>query len=118
MSAHTNPTSSVQGSWSSQSRDTADLPPPSNITNLVGKVVLGQLNGDSEQLELSKYIMFMFMCHWSFPESLFTYCVTDSPLAQGFLLTDSHVSITVPQVPDGNYIIVCKLVTFCMAFPH
>lgn len=34
--------------------------------------------------------------------------MTDNPLAEGFLITDSSVEITVPKVPDGDYIIVCE----------
>lgn len=33
---------------------------------------------------------------------------SDSPLAKGFLITDGHVGITVPNVPDGDYFIVCE----------
>ncbi|KIP02890.1 hypothetical protein PHLGIDRAFT_111507 [Phlebiopsis gigantea 11061_1 CR5-6] len=62
--------------------DNSNLPPLVNITNVQGEVVLGQFNGDGEKLYL------------------------DSPLAQGFLITDSHAVITVPKVDDGNYIIV------------
>ncbi|THG97296.1 hypothetical protein EW026_g4671 [Hermanssonia centrifuga] len=62
--------------------DNTSLPPLVNITNVVGMVVLGQFNGDGEKLYL------------------------DDPLAQGFLLTDSFVVITCPDVDDGNYMIV------------
>lgn len=35
--------------------------------------------------------------------------VLDHPLAKGFLLTDGHVRIEVPDVnPGDNYIVVCK----------
>lgn len=34
---------------------------------------------------------------------------SDNPLAKGFLLTDGHVEITVPNVaPRDDYLIVCK----------
>ena len=32
----------------------------------------------------------------------------DSPLAQDFLITTGIQEITVPVVPDGNYIIICE----------
>ena len=35
--------------------------------------------------------------------------VPDNPLADGFLIIDGSVGITVPKVPDGNYMIVCEL---------
>ena len=85
-------------------RDTSDLPPAANITNLVGKVVLGQFNGDSEQLDLGESRIVVLPTRGF----VLMHCITDNPLAQGFLLTDGHVSITVPQVADGNYIIVRK----------
>ncbi|KAJ3553668.1 hypothetical protein NM688_g3484 [Phlebia brevispora] len=62
--------------------DTSGLPPAANITNLIGQVVLGQLSDDSENLNLN------------------------NPLASGFLITDGEVSITVPSVTPGSYIIV------------
>ncbi|KAI0786877.1 hypothetical protein C8Q75DRAFT_769674 [Abortiporus biennis] len=62
--------------------DTSNLPPPANITNPTGKVILGFLTDDSENL------------------------MADSPLAQGFPITQGSVQITVPDVPSRtNYII-------------
>ena len=38
-----------------------------------------------------------------------THEASDNPIANGFLITDGHTTITVPKVPDGNYLIVCEL---------
>ncbi|KAG9227753.1 hypothetical protein CCMSSC00406_0000601 [Pleurotus cornucopiae] len=69
------------GEWGT--RDTTDIPPDSQITNPIGRVVLGFETSESLNLMI------------------------DSPLAQGFLLKDGQVSITVPNVPPrNNYIVV------------
>lgn len=68
-------------------RDTSELPPPQNITNINGKILLGFLEDDdpSEHLDV------------------------DSPLAQGFNITSGSVQLTVPNVPaKDDYIIVCE----------
>ncbi|EIN12953.1 hypothetical protein PUNSTDRAFT_19047, partial [Punctularia strigosozonata HHB-11173 SS5] len=65
--------------------DTSELPPPQNITNISGKILLGFLDDgdDSEHLDV------------------------DSPLAQGFNITTGSVQLTVPNVPaKDDYIIV------------
>ncbi|KAF4577389.1 hypothetical protein EYR40_009252 [Pleurotus pulmonarius] len=63
--------------------DTTDIPPDSQITNPIGRVVLGFETSESLNL------------------------MVDSPLAQGFLLKNGQVSITVPNVPPrNNYIVV------------
>ncbi|KAJ3489209.1 hypothetical protein NLI96_g2267 [Meripilus lineatus] len=70
------------GSKQTVTWDTSDLPPPANITNIKGKVILGFLEPDSYNLML------------------------DSPLAQGFSILDGSVVITIPNVPvRTNYII-------------
>ncbi|CAL1712728.1 unnamed protein product [Somion occarium] len=62
--------------------DTSSLPPPANITNTRGKVILGFLTSDSENLMI------------------------DTPLAQNFSILDGLVQVTVPDVPPRtNYII-------------
>ncbi|KAI0081662.1 hypothetical protein K474DRAFT_1259092 [Panus rudis PR-1116 ss-1] len=62
--------------------DTSGIPPPANVTNQKGKVVLGFLTDDSEHLMI------------------------DSPLADGFSIFDGKVQVIVPNVPDRtDYII-------------
>ncbi|KAF9499040.1 hypothetical protein BDN71DRAFT_1442528 [Pleurotus eryngii] len=63
--------------------NTSDIPPDSQITNPIGRVVLGFETSESLNLMI------------------------DSPLAQDFLLKDGQVTITVPNVPPrNNYIVV------------
>ncbi|KIP12044.1 hypothetical protein PHLGIDRAFT_98827 [Phlebiopsis gigantea 11061_1 CR5-6] len=83
----TNPTAFtvwVVGNRYNVTWDITQLPPLANITNDVGRIVLGQFNGDGEKL------------------------YTDDPLANGFFITDASQEITCPDVDDGNYIIVCE----------
>ncbi|KAI0693976.1 hypothetical protein BC835DRAFT_1415605 [Cytidiella melzeri] len=63
--------------------DTSGLPPPANITNIIGQVVLGQFdaNGD-EHLQL------------------------DTPLAQNFNITSGSVNVVAPNVTAGKYFLV------------
>ena len=72
----------VVGTTQSVKWDISDLPPRENISNPLGKVVLGFLTDDSYNLSI------------------------DSPLAEGFDILDGKVDITVPQVePKDNYIV-------------
>lgn len=58
---------------------------PSEITNTIGEIVLGFNSSDGENLDLN------------------------NTLAQGFLLTDGNVSITVPNVTVGNNYIIALI---------
>ncbi|PBK97597.1 hypothetical protein ARMGADRAFT_1009568 [Armillaria gallica] len=63
--------------------NTTVIPPASQVTNPIGKIVLGHQANDSLNLDL------------------------DHPLASNFQLTDGQVDITVPDVePRDDYIIV------------
>lgn len=81
----TEPTEStvwVVGTTQTVKWDISDLPPRENISNPLGKVVLGFLTDDSYNLSI------------------------DSPLAEGFDILDGKVDITVPQVESkDNYIV-------------
>ncbi|PPQ79853.1 hypothetical protein CVT24_003497 [Panaeolus cyanescens] len=71
------------GSVQVVSWDTSDLPPDSEITNPIGKVVLGYDENGSLNLDF------------------------DNPLVQGFNLRDGNVTLTVPDVvPRDDYLIV------------
>ncbi|KAF8192125.1 hypothetical protein BJ912DRAFT_962909 [Pholiota molesta] len=71
------------GSTQTVTWDTSNFPPVSQITNIMGKVILGQDANNSLNLDF------------------------DHPLAQNFNLTDGSVQITVPTVaPADNYLIV------------
>ncbi|TFK69536.1 hypothetical protein BDN72DRAFT_840260 [Pluteus cervinus] len=63
--------------------DTSNIPPDSQLTQPNGKIVLGWLSDDSENLQI------------------------DTPLAQGFPLRAGSAQITIPNVPPrNNYIVV------------
>ncbi|KAJ2912628.1 hypothetical protein MD484_g7794, partial [Candolleomyces efflorescens] len=63
--------------------DTSDFPPDDQITNPLGRVLLGFDSGDSLNLDI------------------------DNPLAEGFSIRDGRVSIVVPDVPPrDDYLIV------------
>ncbi|EAU88373.1 hypothetical protein CC1G_05139 [Coprinopsis cinerea okayama7 len=63
--------------------DITNLPPDSQITNPIGRVILGRDTGDSLNLDL------------------------DNPLAEGFHIRQGRVNITVPNVPPRpDYLIV------------
>ncbi|KAK0487538.1 hypothetical protein IW261DRAFT_1290716, partial [Armillaria novae-zelandiae] len=63
--------------------NTTVIPPASQVTNPIGKIVLGHQANNSLNLDL------------------------DHPLASNFQLTDGQVDITVPDVePRDDYIIV------------
>ncbi|KAF9472236.1 hypothetical protein BDN70DRAFT_818934 [Pholiota conissans] len=71
------------GSTQTVTWDTSDFPPVSQITNILGKVILGRDANDSLNLDF------------------------DHPLAQNFNLTDGSVKVTVPNVqPGADYLIV------------
>ncbi|PPQ82176.1 hypothetical protein CVT24_012653 [Panaeolus cyanescens] len=71
------------GSVQTVTWDTSNFPPDSQITNPIGRVVLGFDENDSLNLQL------------------------DKPLAQGFKLRDGSVTLTVPDVPPrDDYLIV------------
>ncbi|KAF6761500.1 hypothetical protein DFP72DRAFT_1061728 [Ephemerocybe angulata] len=71
------------GSTQTVTWDTSDFPPDNQITNPIGKVILGHDSGDSLNLDLQ------------------------NPLAQGFKLRDGKVSVVVPNVPPRkDYLIV------------
>ncbi|KAF5360951.1 hypothetical protein D9756_004652 [Leucocoprinus leucothites] len=73
----------VVGSRESVTWETDDLPPASQITNLMGRVILGFQANDSLNLDL------------------------DHPLAENFKITTGNITITVPDVPSrDDYIIV------------
>ncbi|PPQ79854.1 hypothetical protein CVT24_003498 [Panaeolus cyanescens] len=63
--------------------DILDLPPDEQITNPIGKVILGYDENSSLNLDFF------------------------NPIVQGFLLRDGNVTLTVPNVvPKTNYLIV------------
>ncbi|KAF8904108.1 hypothetical protein CPB84DRAFT_1677535 [Gymnopilus junonius] len=71
------------GSVQTVTWDTSDLPPPSQITNAIGQIILGFNSTDSLNLDF------------------------DHPLAKGFNITDGSVKVTVPNVtPRDDYLIV------------
>ncbi|TEB33219.1 hypothetical protein FA13DRAFT_195214 [Coprinellus micaceus] len=71
------------GSTQTVTWDTSDFPPYNQITNKLGRVILGRDTGDSLNLDI------------------------DHPLAQGFNITNGKVDIVVPNVPPRNdYLIV------------
>ncbi|KAF8636232.1 hypothetical protein AX17_003718 [Amanita inopinata Kibby_2008] len=73
----------IVGSMQTVTWDTSNLPPYNQITNRVGKIVLGHLGGGGENLML------------------------DHPLAQNFNITQGSIGVLVPTVPPRNdYIIV------------
>ncbi|KAF5315420.1 hypothetical protein D9619_007420 [Psilocybe cf. subviscida] len=71
------------GSTQTVTWDTSDFPPVSQITNIIGKVILGFDENDSLNLDF------------------------EHPLASNFNLTDGSVKLTVPDVqPRDDYLIV------------
>ncbi|KAF9046766.1 hypothetical protein BJ165DRAFT_1404165 [Panaeolus papilionaceus] len=71
------------GSVQTVTWDTSNFPPDSQITNPIGKVILGFDENDSLNLDFNH------------------------PLAEGFKLRDGSVKLTVPNVPPRNdYLIV------------
>jgi hypothetical protein len=81
-------------------RETSDLPPPANITNKIGQIILGQFdaNGD-EHLQFSKHL-FVF-CLGSV-----SYHILDTPLVKDFPITSGSVNVVCPSVPAGKYFLV------------
>ncbi|KAI0084815.1 hypothetical protein BDY19DRAFT_997378 [Irpex rosettiformis] len=63
--------------------DTSGLPPPANITNKIGQVILGQFDANGDE-------------HLQF----------NTPLAKDFPITSGSVDLVAPNVPTGKYFLV------------